>query len=66
VFTPPDRGFPATGVLAEGQLMQPGWTFAEVDLAQVAEVRRDGVVLNRLHWDEQAGRSARALHVKLN
>ena len=66
VFTPPDRGFPATGVLAEGQLMQPGWTFAEVDLAQVAEVRRDGVVLNRLHWDEQDGRSARALHVKLN
>ena len=56
VFGPPDKGFPATGVLAEGVLNQPGWTYAEVDLEAVAEVRRDGVVLNRAHWGDQAGR----------
>ena len=53
IFGPPDRGFPQTGVLAEGVLNQPGWTFAEVDLQAVADVRADGAVLNRSHWSEQ-------------
>ncbi|SMX42471.1 carbon-nitrogen hydrolase family protein [Maliponia aquimaris] len=56
VFGPPDVGFPATGVFAEGALNLPGWTYAEVDIETIAEVRRDGVVLNRLHWDDQQGR----------
>ena len=56
VFCPPDTGFPATGVIAEGRLGQPGWTYAEVDLDAVARVRNDGVVLNRSHWDDQSGR----------
>ncbi|QEW18619.1 (R)-stereoselective amidase [Marinibacterium anthonyi] len=56
IFCPPDRGFPATGVIAEGVMDKPGWTVAEIDLAAIAEVRADGVVLNRRHWDEQAGR----------
>ncbi|WP_037309070.1 carbon-nitrogen hydrolase family protein [Ruegeria halocynthiae] len=53
IFGPPDRGFPPTGVLAEGTLNQPGWTYADVDLATIADVRADGHVLNRTHWDEQ-------------
>ena len=65
VFGPPDKGFPATGILAEGVLNQPGWTYAEVDLEAVAEVRRDGVVLNRSHWDDQAGRDAVPATVRL-
>lgn len=65
IFCPPDVGFPDTGVLGLGQMNTPGWTYAEVDLAQVAQVRRDGVVLNRSHWDGQAGRDADALHVRL-
>ena len=56
IFGPPDRGFPATGVLAEGEIDVPGWTFADVDLEAIAEVRRDGVVLNRDHWVEQTPR----------
>nr|WP_247744329.1 carbon-nitrogen hydrolase family protein [Ruegeria sp. R14_0] len=56
VFGPPDKGFPATGVLAEGTLNQPGWTYAEVDRAAIANVRADGHVLNRSHWDEQLPR----------
>ncbi|MCA0998419.1 carbon-nitrogen hydrolase family protein [Alloyangia pacifica] len=56
VFCPPDTGFPATGVIAEGVLGKAGWTYAEVDLDAVARVRNDGVVLNRTHWDDQSGR----------
>lgn len=56
VFGPPDIGFPSTGVLAEGPLDRPGWTYAEVDLSAIAHVRADGVVLNRTHWEEQEPR----------
>jgi len=58
IFGPPDTGFPATGILAEGTLNRPGWTFAEVDPAAIAHVRADGRVLNRSHWAEQAGRDS--------
>ncbi len=57
VFGPPDRGFPATGVLAAGRLNAPGWTYANIDPDAIAAVRADGVVLNRTHWDEQTGRA---------
>jgi predicted amidohydrolase len=54
VFGPPDRGFPPTGVIAEGKLNRPGWTYAAVDLEAVRMVRADGHVLNHAHWPEQA------------
>ncbi|WP_323763739.1 carbon-nitrogen hydrolase family protein [Marinovum sp.] len=53
VFGPPDLGFPSTGVLAEGALNRPGWTYAELPEGAVARVRREGVVANRAHWAEQ-------------
>lgn len=56
VFGPPDIGFPPTGVLAEGTLNTAGWTYAEVDLSAIANVRADGRVLNRTHWVEQDAR----------
>ncbi|MEL7259424.1 MAG: carbon-nitrogen hydrolase family protein [Pseudomonadota bacterium] len=56
IFGPPDAGFPDTGVLAEGKLNTPGWTYAEVDLEKIAHVRADGRVLGRTHWVEQKGR----------
>ncbi|PIL20875.1 amidohydrolase [Puniceibacterium antarcticum] len=65
IFGPPDTGFPATGVIAEGTLNQPGWTYAEVDIAHVADVRANGVVLNRQHWIEQLGRDVPAPIVQL-
>lgn len=60
VFGPPDTGFPPTGVIAQGKMNQPGWTFASIDTARIAHVRADGVVLNRSHWEEQSPRSAPA------
>ncbi len=56
VFGPPDSGFPDTGVIAEGRLNTPGWTYAEFDPAAIAHVRADGRVLGRSHWSEQSGR----------
>ncbi len=65
IFAPPDVGFPPTGVLAAGEVSAPGWTYAEVDLAQLAHVRADGVVLNRRDWGGQEGRDAPAINVNL-
>ena len=65
IYAPPDVGFPPTGVLAAGVLNDPVWTCAEVDLAQVGHVRRDGVVLNRTHWSAQNGRDSPAIPVRL-
>jgi predicted amidohydrolase len=58
IYGPPDRGFPPTGIFAEGAPGAAGWVLATVDRAQVAEVRRDGGVLNVAHWPEQDGRRA--------
>lgn len=58
IFGPPDAGFPETGILAEGTLNTPGWTYAQVDLDVIEQVRADGRVLGRKHWTEQDGRDS--------
>lgn len=65
IFAPPDRGFPDDGVLALGELNVSGWTYGVADLDQIAEVRADGIVLNRAHWAGQEGRDGVAKHVDL-
>ncbi|MBV2360389.1 carbon-nitrogen hydrolase family protein [Thalassococcus sp. CAU 1522] len=60
VYGPPDRGFPETGILAQGSRDAPGWTYAEIDLAAIARVRADGGVLNRRDWADQQGRDGAA------
>jgi predicted amidohydrolase len=61
IYGPPDRGFPPTGIFAETGYDQAGWVYAEVDLAAIHALRRDGGVLNHLHWDEQAERTKKAV-----
>ncbi|MBV0912526.1 carbon-nitrogen hydrolase family protein [Anianabacter salinae] len=56
IFGPPDRWFPDTGILAEGTLNTPGWTYADLSDHAVRQVRADGQVLNMTHWPEQAAR----------
>jgi predicted amidohydrolase len=63
VFGPPDLGFPEDGVVALGPLNEPMWLYADLDLAAVARVRREGQVLNDKHWAEQPG--AKPLKAKL-
>ncbi|MCZ8278489.1 MAG: carbon-nitrogen hydrolase family protein [Acetobacteraceae bacterium] len=50
VFGPMDRGFPADGILAEGQMDAPGWVFCTLDPSLIETVRRDGAVLNHRDW----------------
>lgn len=57
IYGPPDGYWPETGIIAEGVMDQPGWVFAEVDLALVAESRRNGAVLPYAHWPESEGRT---------
>jgi predicted amidohydrolase len=50
VFAPCDRGFPDDGVVALGPLNQPHVLVADLDLARIDEVRRDGQVLGDRDW----------------
>ncbi len=53
IFCPPDLGFPADGVLAEGSLDAPDWVRAEIDFEKVRAVRQNGHVLNFKDWPKQ-------------
>lgn len=46
VYGPPDVGFPEDGIIARGNLNEPGWLYAEIDLAKVDYVRTHGQVFN--------------------
>ena len=50
IYGPVDRGFSASGILAEGAMNAAEWLFADLDPATVEAVRRDGAVLNHLRW----------------
>lgn len=66
IFGPPDRGWPETGVIAEGAMDSPGWVFAKVELDLVAQSRRDGAVLPFAHWPEQDPQAAQIGHAREN
>lgn len=44
IFAPCDFPFPGDGVLAQGEMNQDQWVVADVDLAEVSRLRRDGTV----------------------
>lgn len=64
VYGPPDLGFPPNGVVAQGQLNQPGWIYADLDLSLVEQVRRNGQVLNFRHWPEQASAGTQTVTIE--
>ncbi len=49
VYGPSDVGFPEDGIVAKGELNQPGWLYADLDLTKVDHVRKHGQVFNFLH-----------------
>lgn len=57
VYGPPDLGFPANGVVAQGVMNEPQWLISDLDLSLVTRVRLDGAVLNHKHWREQPGQA---------
>lgn len=66
IFGPPDNGFPPNGVLSEGAMNRQGWSYADVNIDQIHEIRRDGQVLGFQHWPEQDPRAAQVMHRALD
>ena len=63
IFGPPDSGFPDTGVMALGEMDCAGWTYGEVDVDTIRQVRRAGRVRNKDHWSDQSGRDGKPAHI---
>lgn len=53
VLATPDRGFPDDGVIARGELSQPGWIYAELDFDLLRKAREDTQVFTRRDWTSQ-------------
>ena len=53
VFVPPDSQFNDNGVLALGELDQPQWVFASVDLTALLRLRNSGDVRTFKDWSKQ-------------
>lgn len=53
VYSPIDRGFPNDGIVTKAADDSPSWLFADLDMNALAQVRRDGQVLNAADWDSQ-------------
>ncbi|KAF0675645.1 carbon-nitrogen hydrolase family protein [Profundibacterium mesophilum] len=53
IFGPPDSGFGTSGILADGRLDQPGWTYAEIEVDELPDYRGAAQVSVSEHWDEQ-------------
>jgi predicted amidohydrolase len=54
VYATPDRGFPDDGILAKGELDQPGWITADLDFAKLHAARDTAQVFTRKDWDSQS------------
>lgn len=53
VYTPVDYGFPDNGILVEGSQDMPQWVYADLDIAEIARVRKEGQVFNYRDWPLQ-------------
>lgn len=53
IYTPVDYGFPDNGILVEGVGDKPGWVYADLDLTEIARVRKEGQVFNYRDWPKQ-------------
>lgn len=52
VYGPPDNYFPGDGILACGNLNEPGWVYTDVDLTWIDQVRTNGQVRNHADWPQ--------------
>lgn len=52
IYAPSDGLWPESGIIALGEIDQPGWVKAGVDLRRIARSRTKGGVLPFAHWPE--------------
>ena len=55
IYVPPDVGLSMTGILAAGDLNEPGWVSAEIDFAALEALRTGGEMRNAVDWALQPG-----------
>lgn len=55
VYVPAEAGVSDTGILAEGRLSEPGWVFADIDIAALKALRATGEMRNANDWPSQPG-----------
>lgn len=65
IFVPSDHTLSMTGVLAEGELGQPAWLTAAVDLGALRRLRREGEMRNDADWALQPGAAPLAATVEI-
>lgn len=65
IYVPAEAGVSETGALAEGRLNEPGWVFADVDLAALQRLRSTGEMRNFEDWHLQPGADANARRAEL-
>lgn len=53
IYTPVDYGFPDNGILVEGSIKHAEWVYADLDLDEIARVRKEGQVFNYRDWPNQ-------------
>ena len=53
-YAPMDKGFPADGILAMGELNAAQWVYADLELEALGAVRSDGQVLVHRDWPRQS------------
>lgn len=61
IYTPPDRGLPADGVLAQGAVDHPGWVIADAPLALIRQRRQDGEARLREDIARRSGPDSRRI-----
>ncbi|MCP4866596.1 MAG: carbon-nitrogen hydrolase family protein [Alteromonas sp.] len=58
IYCSVDYGFPAKGILVEGENSDPAWVYATVDLGEIARIRNEGQVFNYRDWPKQFEKNA--------
>lgn len=58
VYVPSEHGVSDTGILAEGDLDEPQWVTATIDLERLADLRMRGEMRNFADWNLQPGAGA--------
>ena len=65
VYAPAERTYSDTGVLVEGVRDEPGWVYADVELAGLDALVASGEMRNRSDWSLQPGAEALVAKVEV-
>ena len=65
IFVPPDARLSDTGVIAQGNLNEPGWVTGTIDFARLRKLRTSGEMRNFSDWAAQPGAAPLAAPVEI-